>query len=317
MSHRIALSLVIAAGATLAAQQPPAPPPPPAPPGAIELHDVLVAAPAAPAAPMANVHYFSAGEFVGPTVKGQPYTAEAVTEMTRVLADGTRILNKNSSTMARDSEGRSRRENTLSNIGPWAAGNQQTPRFATISDPVAKETLLLDLNARTARRMKAPFNMPLPPAPAGSKDAVFERRVHVVMQDHRGEAGDLSSLPPPAAGAVTMMRREGGQNAKKETLGRQNMEGVAVDGTRETTTVPAGEIGNDRPIQTVTERWYSPELQMVIYSKTIDPQFGETIYRVSNLRRAEPNSDLFKVPADFKMVEGNMIPATRVRQLER
>lgn len=316
MRRNIALSLSVAAGMTLSAQQPPSAGTEPA----IALHDIVVAAPAGGSA-SANMQFFSAGEVLGPVLKGQPYTAEAVTEMTRVLADGTRIVNKNSSTMARDKDGRTRRDNTLSNIGPWAAGNQQPPKLATIADPVAKETIMLDLNARTARRMKTPANLPPPPA-AGSRDVVFERKVHVVVEG-KGEAaiaeGGVAGIPalPPAGGAMAVWHHSDARNAKRESLGRQNMEGVMVDGTRETATVPAGEIGNDRPIVTVTERWYSPELQMVIYSKTTDPQFGETVYRVTNLRRGEPNADLFKVPADFKVSEGPAIPSTRIMRRDQ
>src|SRR5258708_10441481 len=47
------------------------------------------------------------------TVKGAPYSATAVTEVTQVLGDGNRILNKNSSALIRDNDGRPRTAQTI------------------------------------------------------------------------------------------------------------------------------------------------------------------------------------------------------------
>ena len=68
--------------------------------------------------------------------------------------------------------------------------------------------------------------------------------------------------------------REG--KAKKESLGKQLIEGVEAEGTRSTVTIAAGEIGNERAIEIVSERWYSPELQTVVMTRHSDPRFGET-----------------------------------------
>jgi hypothetical protein len=97
---------------------------------------------------------------------------------------------------------------------------------------------------------------------------------------------------------------EGGpREAKTEALGTKTIEGIRVEGTRITVQLPAGEIGNDRPIDVVTERWFSPELQAVVMSRHVDPIAGEHVFRLVNIRRAEPAGDLFAVPAGFR-VEG-------------
>ena len=88
-------------------------------------------------------------------------------------------------------------------------------------------------------------------------------------------------------------------NARTESLGKQSIEGVEVEGTRKTIEIPAGEIGNERPIEIVFERWYSPELQVVVMTKHSDPRFGETTYRLTNISRTEPAHELFEVPADY------------------
>jgi hypothetical protein len=93
-------------------------------------------------------------------------------------------------------------------------------------------------------------------------------------------------------------------NEVREALGKQIIEGVEAEGTRITVTIPAGEIGNDRPIQIVNERWYSPELQLVVMTRNSDPRTGETTYKLTNINRAEPARSLFEVPADFTIKEG-------------
>jgi hypothetical protein len=74
-------------------------------------------------------------------------------------------------------------------------------------------------------------------------------------------------------------------------------------GTRTTTTLPAGEIGNAQEIKVVSEQWFSDELQVLVMTKHSDPRSGETIYRLTNILRAEPDPSLFTVPADYTIQE--------------
>jgi hypothetical protein len=82
------------------------------------------------------------------------------------------------------------------------------------------------------------------------------------------------------------------------------MEGLVVTGVRTTRTIPAGEIGNDKPLSIVTEVWTSPELKTIIYSKRTDPRMGEHTFKLTNIVRAEPDASLFTVPPDFKVTSG-------------
>jgi hypothetical protein len=82
------------------------------------------------------------------------------------------------------------------------------------------------------------------------------------------------------------------------------MEGVFVTGVRTTRTIPAGQIGNEKPISIVTEVWTSPDLKTIVYSKRSDPRTGEQIFQLTNITRNEPDASLFAVPAGFKLVEG-------------
>jgi hypothetical protein len=84
-----------------------------------------------------------------------------------------------------------------------------------------------------------------------------------------------------------------------EDLGTQQMEGLTVYGTRTTITTPTGAQGNDRPIETVSERWFSRELNIYILIKGSDPRTGETTLRTTNIDRSEPDPSLFRVPPDY------------------
>jgi hypothetical protein len=91
-------------------------------------------------------------------------------------------------------------------------------------------------------------------------------------------------------------------DSKTEALGVQDFEGVEAEGTRTITTIPAGAIGNERPIDIIYERWYSKDLQMIISSRHSDPRFGDQTYKLTNIIRANPDGTLFTLPADFKML---------------
>ena len=94
---------------------------------------------------------------------------------------------------------------------------------------------------------------------------------------------------------------KGDTNVVTEDLTPQNIEGVYATGKRVTHTIPAGQIGNDKPIVTVEEVWYSPDLRMNVMTKRSDPRMGENTYRLTNINRAEPDPSLFQVPADYTM----------------
>ena len=80
-------------------------------------------------------------------------------------------------------------------------------------------------------------------------------------------------------------------------------EGLKAVGRKTTSIIPAGQIGNDRPIEITDERWESPELRMLIYSRSSDPRTGVIEYRLTGLSRAEPPPDLSVVPQDYTVVE--------------
>jgi hypothetical protein len=107
-------------------------------------------------------------------------------------------------------------------------------------------------------------------------------------------------MPPGEPGMMKVMAREKGAS---EPLGKRTIEGVNAEGTRTVSTTEAGAIGNDRPIQSVSERWFSPDLQTVMMTKHSDPRTGEESFKLINVNRAEPAAYLFQVPAGYQITE--------------
>jgi hypothetical protein len=284
--------------------------------------------------PGADFVFISSENFGGKIIKGAPYLAEAVTESVQTLADGNRIVNKMTSQVFRDSEGRTRREQTLKGLGGVGTGEEPLQTIF-INDPVAGVTYSLDTRTHTAHK-SMPFRFQVTskagvPLEGQRFEYKVERGVSASAAAGSGVTtnvvvGAPLNAPPQAGTRVVApaevehfnLRTEGASgyvfrtrpntnaNEVKEQLGKQMIEGVEAEGTRTTVTIPAGEIGNERPIEIVSERWYSPELQLVVMTKHSDPRSGETTYKLTNINRAEPAKTLFEVPPGFNVKEMHM-----------
>jgi len=222
----------------------------------------------------------------GKTVTGAPFTATATSETTQTLQDGSEIHRTSQITMYRDSQGRSRQEATFTGLGPLAASG--TPKtMVAISDPVAGVHIMLNTQQKTARRMAFRARSGGSAANAQSTSS-FEGRMQA--REQKEEAAGL---------------------LKKESLGTQIIDGVVAEGTRTTHIIPAGQIGNEKALQIVSERWYSPDLQIVLKSTRTDPRFGTTTYTVTSIQRTEPAASLFTVPSDYTVQAGGRPGAGR------
>ena len=126
------------AGAQVRALGPGAAPPPP-PGRGMQLGDI-------------GFGGFEAG-LGGKTVANAPFTATFSTQTSQALNDGNQIQRTTTGTIARDSAGRTRRDLTLSAIGPWAASGKSAPHVVIINDPVAKVQYILDPDRKVARKV--------------------------------------------------------------------------------------------------------------------------------------------------------------------
>jgi hypothetical protein len=245
--------------------------------------------------PLALRHKFmfiSAEMEHGKVVKGAPYSAEAVTERTQTLGDGNRIVHKSSAKVFRDSEGRTRREQQLDAIGNWEA-SEDPPQRIFIQDPVGKVHYILDPENQIARKINMEASkMKQASRPVAEEDETFEMHA-----PHPMGPGHFTK-------EVMIRKSLSDKDAKKESLGKQTIEGLVVEGTRTTITIPAGEMGNELPIQVVSERWYSPDLQTNVMTRHSDPRFGETVYQLTRIGRGEQDRSLFQIPKGYKTETG-------------
>ena len=310
----LAVALLLALANAALAQQP-------APEGAIIMRHRMFQGPegAPPPPPDPNFVFLASESFGGKVVKGAPYSAEGVTETIQTLGDGNRIINKFTSLLYRDSEGRTRREQSFKGLGVLGVGEEPL-KTIFINDPVAGVTYSLDSRSHIAHK-SAPFTFELSrkggPGVTTAHGQTFEFKVergtaggsgNVIMTAPLGAGVDPARVPHSVieGSSTYIFRTNKGPNAneKKEDLGKQTIEGVEATGTRTTITIPAGDIGNERPIEIVSERWYSPELQLVVMTRHSDPRMGETTYKLTNINRSEPAKTLFEVPADYTIKSG-------------
>lgn len=298
-------------------------------------------------------------------VKGAPYCATAVHESVQTLADGNRIVKKQSTQLCRDGEGRTRRE----------VLREGAPRRIYLHDPVARESWLLDPERKRAQRIGTAMVWRSGKADAGAAQqhqALAERmREHAerwrewagqvakqAREHERSAARAASAAEPgivietevraPAAGASTAQRQRdvrvirlselpampppppmaplpptapGGDwlagsglgglprgDAVVTALPTKEIEGVKVNGERSSWTIPAGQLGNEKPIVITREVWRSPELMLTVASSERDPRRGELSYRLEGIKRGEPDPALMKPPADYERSGGRVAP---------
>jgi hypothetical protein len=260
------------------------------------------------------------GGAMGSTVKGAPYAGVEVTESTQVLADGTRIHNEQQTKVFRDSEGRVRRE---------------TPEQVTIWDPVSNASYFLDPKTQAARKttMRTFFYNTVRTTAGATGQQTVEMRVvrdgvttatvngqpvdPAELKRLEEEKGAMAAGGAVGAGPGTMIHAipaipgEGIRYsvakklppAQSEALGNRVIEGVNCEGSRSVSKIETGAIGNDRPIEITSEKWYSPDLQTVVMTRRNDPRTGEEIFRLTNVARGEQPADLFQVPANYQLQE--------------
>jgi hypothetical protein len=255
------LTLAMACGGALA--QSDAPPPPPG-------HDVFfMRAGGGPGGPDDAIGFVGFEEDLGgKTVTGAPFSATISTQTTQTLSDGNRINRITTGNIARDSQGRTRRDMTLPAIGAWGTSGQAAPHVVFINDGVAGARYVLQPDKKIARKMR--------------------------WREHGGRNG----------GPAAPRGQRQDNNITTISLGTQTINGVQAEGTRITRTIPAGAIGNANPIVITNERWYASELQTVVMSKRSDPFQGETTFQLTNIQRQEPDVSLFQVPSDYSIEQG-------------
>ncbi|HXZ13198.1 MAG TPA: hypothetical protein VEG64_12485 [Candidatus Sulfotelmatobacter sp.] len=267
----ILFALLAAAGSARAQDAAPAPHPPAG--GDVIYMAVPDGGPMPPPEAIEFVEF--AGGVGGRTVTGAPFTATISNQSSQTLPDGNHIQRNSTGTFSRDTQGRTRRDSTIPGFGPWAAPEKAGEQVSFINDPVAGAQYILDPNAKTARKF------------TGGK------------WKGRGK----KHAPGGAAAGADSARPER-PNVVTASLGTKTINGISAEGTQITRTIPAGAIGNEKPIVITVERWYSPDLQTVVMTKRSDPRTGDSTFQLTNIQRQEPDPSLFQVPADYTVKTG-------------
>lgn len=266
-------------------------------------------------------------------VKGAPYCADAEQEAVQPLADGNRIVRKQTTRLCRDGDGRTRQE-----------VERGSRRVVYLRDPVSRESWVLDPERKTARRLGAwghemahdasawreyadrmrdwakgfgeqgrrdagagrppvPPIAPAPPVPPMPVVVAEEgREMHVLRLEAPyppmpGVAPAVTPLPPGVALRAQLGAPRGPGVASP--LGTKDIEGVRANGERTTWTIEAGKVGNEKPILITRDLWTSPDLMLTVLSRDADPRVGETTYRLVRIKRGEPDAALMKVPPEY------------------
>ena len=281
---------------------------------------------------------------MGKEVKGAPYSADEITESLQVLADGTRISNQSQVTVYRDGEGRVRRESpTQITIWDPVANVSYTldPKTMTavkssmgrvnysflVAQPPQKNTMQFYFSSDSASNKDLNITQEKAAADAQKVAATLDKLKAeldasqsggMVVNGNPADAQMTAALKDQLAAAMQKAAKANGASPiKTEALGQQVMQGLTVEGTRTTSTIEAGTIGNDRPIQTVSDRWYSEELQTAVMTKRTDLRTGEETFRLANLHRGEPGADLFLLPPGYQLLDSAAPVTMRVAPVKK
>jgi hypothetical protein len=236
----------------------------------------------------------------GPAVTDAPYSAEAVTESAQTLGDGNVIRRKTTARVFRDGAGRTARQEA-----------DATGEFHTVAiyDPVAGVSHFLNPAKKTA------VSRPLATAPVAKMVAADLQKKQAAEADAKLNGAE-ARLNEALAKLKKATAANPGESSHEETLPSQTIEGVKAEGKRVSSTIAAGTIGNDRPIESYSERWYSPEMQINVMTKRHDPRTGDVTYQLTHIQRGEPAAYLFQVPPSYTVESESTKPMPNKKAMQ-
>ncbi len=227
-------------------------------------------------------------------VKGQPFSADVIDETDQFLADGNHIHRETHGKIFRDSQGRSRNENE---VGGFMAGSKPFIHIQIV-DPVEGAFITLDPEHKVATVRHFERSGPA---------TGFKPAPRAAQPTQAGQSGTITPPPPDAQPLLQNLRDRQGQSASRqhsrEDLGTMQIEGFTVKGVRYTQIVPAGSVGNDKPMTTTSEHWFSDDFNIHLLTKSSSPESGQHVRRLVNIRSGDPDPLVFQVPADYTVKE--------------
>ena len=224
----------------------------------------------------------------GGSAEGAPFSADIVHEFTQVLADGNRIHRESQGKIFRDAEGRNRSEYDDDMFGRTA-----TPRI-TIHDPVSQTSVTLYPQTKTAivNHLTVYRN-------GTGREIGIGSTAGGVLPGGKTPEELLANLKALKEAQGNFQNTQRLTRTNSEQLGKKEIEGFIASGNRHSRTIPAGEIGNEKPIVATTETWFSEDLKTTLLSVADDPRTGQRITRLTNIRVGDPDPQLFQIPPDY------------------
>jgi len=267
----------------------------------------------------------SAGDALGAppqALKNAPFSADVVTQYDRTLDNGGRIHRETHGRVYRDSQGRMRTESEMASAQPATEKHEHI----TINDPVQHVVINLNPKIRTATIYH--FGEDSGTNPTGivsAKSQAQQSRDKSSTSPHSTIQIGSKAPSPIAAGAInnapqadrsrtatSKPRLDPIPTSPSDTatvsLGSRNIEGVTAIGTRTARTLDADLMGTEKPVVTVSETWFSPELGTTVLTLTDDGQSGHSTMKLVNIVRTEPEAHLFRIPADYAVKDS--VPAS-------
>jgi len=269
-------------------------------------------------------------------IKNAPYSAQMVTERQQNLTDGNQIADRHVTMAYRDSAGRTRQEvadakgevKVVTIHDPVAGATwilrpqdrtatkitragTEAARKAGEQARAKVEQMRRDGTLPTVERhkledgkeeiiVKRIVRADGSPAPGVAQDVHIQ--VSKAMEANGMAMRDMQArLAPLTAGMFGDMKWS--SKAITKDLGTRDINGIKAEGKLRSYEIPAGEIGNRNAIVVSDETWYSPDLQVTVYTKHSDPRSGDTVFHLDNLKREEPAASLFSVPSDYTVKE--------------
>lgn len=222
-----------------------------------------------PVVAQTGMSFRSDGETV--TTPGLPFQAERTTRIYHKLIDGNEISREEHETIARDDDGRFYDESKLTSSGGKPLPNAGT--FHLVADPVAHTTI---------------------------NWSTFSQ---VATSSHIGPTAHLTVTPLQAQRDETAFIPKNSSIITTQDLGKKTIAGLPATGTRTTTAIHAGAIGNTRDIVITHEVWISTDLQITISESDDSPVSGTRTAEITSITRTAPPPTLFQLPPDYTIKE--------------
>jgi hypothetical protein len=203
-----------------------------------------------------------------PPIAHAPFSLTLGTEWTRTMANGGTYTVANKRQIMRDSAGRIYQERWW--LVPKGGKMESKMNFIQISDPAA-HTLY---NCETATK-------------------------HCYLQEYRGSTAANYQPAVGRSGALA----DGSGYATHEDLGGNTIAGFDTVGYRDTTTLNPGTYGNDQPMVSMREFWYSKQLGIDLLSIVDNPHVGTERFTATDINVSEPQPRYFAIPEGYTVID--------------